>query len=287
MRVRDEQPASQLQDLPAECCQNRAEPQVPAADLAGGRDPEAKPEQADVQQQRHHDGHGLAAGAPEITHAARHRGKRDRDDLAWSEHRDEPEGTQQALGKPGPLVPRHCPHTVHRVLDGIGHAAGAVQRQQDPDDQGEPGLAQPARDADPADDRIGHEGFCQARRQGRVALGEQVQNRISDQEQREHRREGVIGHQRRKVAGPIVAELLPGSDADGQPRVVLLNPVHGTREPRDSPADTAAWLLLLFAAHGAALSTRNPASHRALADYDSRASTSAAARSPDRTAPSI
>ena len=283
--MRDEYSARQLQDLPAERSQDRAEQQVAGADLGCGGDPKAEPEQADVQQQRHHDGHRCAARAAQVSHAASDRGERDRDDLARPKHRQESEAAHEVPGESGPLILRHRPDTVHRVLDSVGDAAGAVQRQQDPDNQGQPGLAQPAANADFADDRVILERLRELLGQARIVPGQQVQDRVRNQQQREHRRECVVRNQRRQVACPIVTELLPGGDADGQPRMVLLHPVGGAGDPSESPAHARARLLV--PAHGAALPTQKPWRGSTSALYDSSASTSAAARSPERTAPSM
>ncbi|MGO9779969.1 MAG: hypothetical protein ACLPKE_36380 [Streptosporangiaceae bacterium] len=49
-----------------------------------------------------------------------------------------------------------------------------------------------------------------------------VHHREQDQQQREERREGIVGHQGGEVTGLVVVELLPHRDGEGQPRVPLL-----------------------------------------------------------------
>ena len=229
--VADQVPAEVLQDLPADRGDHRAQQHVPHPDLPGGADPERQPEHADVQRQRNQQRADARARARDhVPGPAGVAGQGDRDDQARPDDQDQPDAAQYRQREPGAPRVGHRPDRVQRVLDGAGHPECAEQRQDNADDERDPGAAQRVRVAAQlaADQRVLRERRVQQIvLQLRVAAQHQIQHGVQDQQQREDRRECVIGHQRGQVAGLVVAELLPGADHVPEPGPPLLEPIDG------------------------------------------------------------
>jgi len=95
------------------------------------------------------------------------------------DQRDQHQTAQSALQRVRPLVTRHPPDHVHRVLHRLGHPQAAVDRAEDTEKQGDPAAADPAR---VGQFRAHHRELADRRRedlllQVRAALEQEVQDR--------------------------------------------------------------------------------------------------------------
>src|SRR5215475_2900690 len=233
--MRDEITAEGLQYLPDDGAEGRAGPQLPPGDLARGAEPEAEPEQPEVQHQRYRvEQHGLADARQDTAGAGRDTGNDRGADEAHPDHDDQP-GTAQ----PGPREPwaageGDLPRRVERVLQRVRHPQRPDEDSYRGDDKRDPLLAQVA-DAPlelRADDGVlVHRGRQHLVLQLGIILEHDVQHGYQEKQQREDRDQAGVRDQGGQVARLVVAELLPHRDREGQPGVLLLVLVHGPEEP--------------------------------------------------------
>ena len=137
---------------------------------------------------------------------------------------------------------RHRPGDVHRVLQRLGDAERAVERDERADDQRDAAALQALRVAElVADDReLAQRRVEDPTLQIGIALQHEPENRRQQQQEREQRQEAVVRDQRGEVRALILGELVDDGDREARPpvasleRVESLRHAHGRRPRRSS-----------------------------------------------------
>ncbi len=229
--VVDVKAAGDLQPLPERGSGDDADPQAAGPDAGRGHESERGQEEAEVDQQRDHDPTDLHPRPAQSRDQARdHR----RDDEQKSQTREQEQSPQPGLDEVRPILERHRPHGVERVLSRLGDAQAAQQRGHEPDRQRRRVAAQLmyldllADDRELAEDRV-----LDLVSQPRVALEHEAEDRGQDEQERKQREEGVVGDQRGQIARVVVAELAQHGHRDGQRLVLLLEGVEDPDRSQD------------------------------------------------------
>jgi hypothetical protein len=126
-----------------------------------------------------------------------------------------------------PVVARHSPHGVIRILEGLRHSQPAVERSHDPHDEADRSAAQALRPGQvPADNRKLVHGRCEHLvLQPRVTSQHEAEDRREQQQQREQRNEPVVGEQRGQIGAKVVEVLVGHREREARPVVFPLKTV--------------------------------------------------------------
>src|SRR5215472_2255156 len=143
--MRDEITAEGLQYLPDDGADGRAGPQLPPGDLVRGTEPEAEPEQAEVQHQRYRvEQHGLADARQDTAGPGREPGDDRGADEADPDHDDQGGAAQPGPREPGAAGEGDLPRRVERVLQRVRHPQRPDENTYRGDGERDPLLAQVA-----------------------------------------------------------------------------------------------------------------------------------------------
>ncbi len=163
---------------------------------------------------------------------------------------------------------RHRPGDVHRVLQRLGHAQRAVQRDEPADHEGDAAALQTLRIAE----LVADDGELAQRRvedsalQIGIALEHESENRSQQQQEREQRQEPVVRDERGEVWALVLGELVDDGEREARPPVAPLKRVeasrhaHGRRSADDQMHPVARrWPPGIVRAAGRTMRSRNPA----------------------------
>ena len=127
------------------------------------------------------------------------------------------------------------PGDVHRVLDGVGDAEGAVDGDEHTDDEGDTTAAHALRIAELLSDHgeLAERRVEDPRLEFCVVLQHEPEDRREQEEQRKQRQEAVEGDQRGKVHALVVVKLVDHGQRRTGPLVPPLEVVQPFRDAHD------------------------------------------------------